>query len=177
MVGRHHQLNGHELEQTQGNSEEQGSLVCCSPWGGKESETTEWLNYNNNHNTSTRNNNLKRKLRKLPSYNSIKNKIPRRKCNQGGEIFLWCLLSHKNLLDVIISWWFLLLSLAAKKQSRMPRYSITKLCLFLLYLVAFPQKILCQPGLDIDLLFILQSPNLVFRFCVYPPAHHLRQSY
>ena len=33
MVGWHHQLNGHEFAQTQGNSEEQGSLGCCSPWG------------------------------------------------------------------------------------------------------------------------------------------------
>ena len=33
MVGWHHRLNGHEFEQTQGDSEEQGSLVCCSPWG------------------------------------------------------------------------------------------------------------------------------------------------
>ena len=32
MVGRHHQLNGHAFEQTPGNSEEQGRLVCCSPW-------------------------------------------------------------------------------------------------------------------------------------------------
>ena len=30
-VGWHHQLNGHEFEQTQGDSEGQGSLVCCSP--------------------------------------------------------------------------------------------------------------------------------------------------
>ena len=33
MVGWHHQLNGHEFEQTPGESEGQGSLVCCSPWG------------------------------------------------------------------------------------------------------------------------------------------------
>ena len=32
MVGWHHQLNGHEFEQTPGDSEEQESLVCCSPW-------------------------------------------------------------------------------------------------------------------------------------------------
>ena len=32
--------NGHEFEQTPGDSEEQGSLVCCSPWGHKESDTT-----------------------------------------------------------------------------------------------------------------------------------------
>ena len=33
-----HQLNGHEFEQTPGVSEGQGRLVCCSPWGGKESD-------------------------------------------------------------------------------------------------------------------------------------------
>ena len=32
MVGWHHQLNGHEFAQTLGDSEGQGSLVCCSPW-------------------------------------------------------------------------------------------------------------------------------------------------
>ena len=36
MVGWHHWLNGQEFEQTQGDSEGQGSLVCCSPWGHKE---------------------------------------------------------------------------------------------------------------------------------------------
>ena len=33
MVGRHHQLNGHEFEQTLGGSGGQGSLACCIPWG------------------------------------------------------------------------------------------------------------------------------------------------
>ena len=33
MVGWHHQLNGHEFEHTPGDSEGQGSLACCSPWG------------------------------------------------------------------------------------------------------------------------------------------------
>ena len=37
MVGWHHQLNGPEFEQAQGDSEGQGSLACCSPWGRKES--------------------------------------------------------------------------------------------------------------------------------------------
>ena len=32
MVRQHHQINGHEFEQTPGVSEGQGSLVCCSPW-------------------------------------------------------------------------------------------------------------------------------------------------
>ena len=40
MVGWHHWLNGHEFEQTRGDSEGQGSLVCCSPWGRKELHTT-----------------------------------------------------------------------------------------------------------------------------------------
>ena len=44
MAGRHHRLNGHESEQTVGDSEGQGSLACCSPWGRKESVTTERLN-------------------------------------------------------------------------------------------------------------------------------------
>ena len=43
MVGWHYQLNGHEFEQTPRDSEQQGSLVCCSPWGCKESEMTEYL--------------------------------------------------------------------------------------------------------------------------------------
>ena len=44
MVRWHHWLNGHEFEQAPGDGEGQGSLVCCSPWGHKESDTTEWLN-------------------------------------------------------------------------------------------------------------------------------------
>ena len=46
MVGRHHSLDGHEFEQALGDGEGQGSLVCCSPWGCKESYTTERLNSN-----------------------------------------------------------------------------------------------------------------------------------
>ena len=40
MVGWHHRLNGHEFEQTPGDSEGQGILLYCSPWGHKESDTT-----------------------------------------------------------------------------------------------------------------------------------------
>ena len=40
MVGWHHRLNGHEFEQTPGDSERQGSLVCCSPSGHKGTDTT-----------------------------------------------------------------------------------------------------------------------------------------
>ena len=48
MVGQHHQLNGHELEQTLGDSEGQGSLACCSPWGHKELDTTWQVNNTTN---------------------------------------------------------------------------------------------------------------------------------
>ena len=44
MVGWHHQLDGHELEQALGVGDGQGSLVCCSLWGRKESGMTERLN-------------------------------------------------------------------------------------------------------------------------------------
>jgi len=44
MVGWHQWFNGHEFEKTPGDGEGQGSLVCCSPWGHKESYMTEWLN-------------------------------------------------------------------------------------------------------------------------------------
>ena len=40
MVGWHHLLNGHAFEQTLGDSEHQGSLICYSPWGRKESDMT-----------------------------------------------------------------------------------------------------------------------------------------
>ena len=41
-------FNGHEFEQSPGDAEGQGSLGCCSPWGCKESDTTEQLDNNNN---------------------------------------------------------------------------------------------------------------------------------
>jgi len=44
MVGWHHWLSGHKFMQTPGDSEGQESLVCCSPWGDKESDITGWLN-------------------------------------------------------------------------------------------------------------------------------------
>ena len=45
MVGWHHQLDGYEFEQALGVGDEQGSLLCCSPWGHKESDMTKWLNW------------------------------------------------------------------------------------------------------------------------------------
>ena len=40
MAGRHHQINGHEFEQTPGDGEGQGGLACCSPWDHKELDVT-----------------------------------------------------------------------------------------------------------------------------------------
>ena len=44
IVGWHHQLDGHEFEQALGVGDGQGGPACCSPWGCKESDTTERLN-------------------------------------------------------------------------------------------------------------------------------------
>ena len=44
MARWHHQLDGHEFENAPRVGDGQGSLVCCSPWGHKESDMTEWLN-------------------------------------------------------------------------------------------------------------------------------------
>ena len=46
MVGWHNRANGHELGQSPGDGEGQGSLACCSPWGCKESDVTKLLNIN-----------------------------------------------------------------------------------------------------------------------------------
>ena len=45
MVGWHHRPDGHEFEQAAGIGDGQGSLAFCSPWGWKELDTTEWLNF------------------------------------------------------------------------------------------------------------------------------------
>ena len=46
MVGWHHQLNGHEIEQALGDGQRQGRLECYSPWGCKQLDTTEQLKNN-----------------------------------------------------------------------------------------------------------------------------------
>ena len=52
MVGWHHRLDGHEFEQALGVGGGQGGLACCGPWGCKESDMTEWLNWMGNLMTS-----------------------------------------------------------------------------------------------------------------------------
>ena len=49
MVEWHHWLDGHEFEQAPGVGDGQGSLACCSPWGGKKSDMTEWLKWNESY--------------------------------------------------------------------------------------------------------------------------------
>ena len=46
MAGWHHGLDGRELEWTLGVGDGQGSLACCISWGRKESDMTEWMNWN-----------------------------------------------------------------------------------------------------------------------------------
>ena len=48
MVRWHHRLNEHKFEQALGVGDGQGILACCSPWGGKELDMTEWLNWTDN---------------------------------------------------------------------------------------------------------------------------------
>ena len=45
MVGWHHQLNGHKFEQAPGVGDGHGTVACCNPWGHKESDMTEQLNW------------------------------------------------------------------------------------------------------------------------------------
>ena len=45
MAGWYHRLDGHEFDQPLGVGDRQGGLACCSPWGRKESDTTEWLKW------------------------------------------------------------------------------------------------------------------------------------
>ena len=46
MVGWHHWLDGHEFEQAPGAGDGQGSLACCSPWGGSQTRLSDWTELN-----------------------------------------------------------------------------------------------------------------------------------
>ena len=48
MVGWYHRLNGREFEQTLGDSEGRGNMVCYSQWGHQKSDTTDRMNNNSN---------------------------------------------------------------------------------------------------------------------------------
>ena len=62
MVRWHLRLNGHEYEQTLGDGDRQGILACCSPWGHKELDTTDRVDYNNNIKSFTQKCDLKGRL-------------------------------------------------------------------------------------------------------------------
>jgi len=49
MVRWHNKFNGHELGRTPGDGDGQEGLACCSPWGHKDSDTTEWLDNDNKY--------------------------------------------------------------------------------------------------------------------------------
>ena len=53
IIGRHHQLSGHEFEQALGDGEGQGSLASCSPWIHKELDTTERLRRTHTYSSTT----------------------------------------------------------------------------------------------------------------------------
>ena len=78
MVGWHHQFDGHESEQTPGVGDGQGSLVCCSPWGRQESDTTERLNW-----TELTPYSLSWETRKVFNSNPLDH-LPHLKCGRGG---------------------------------------------------------------------------------------------
>ena len=59
MVGWHYWIDGHEFDQAQGGGDAQGSLACCGPWGHKESDMTEQLNWTEPPNNSLKLENLK----------------------------------------------------------------------------------------------------------------------
>ena len=81
MTEWHHQLNGHEFEQTSGDSEGQRSLACCSPWGHKESDATEWLHNDNPF--------LQASRPAVPELISV--------CAQRGEDCLFCIYIHRHI--------------------------------------------------------------------------------
>ena len=84
MVGWHHQLYGHEFQQTMEDAEGQGSPACCSPWSCKELDMTWQLNPNNNFNESSN----------LTDKSILQSKEPQQsysvKKSLGSEITLKC---------------------------------------------------------------------------------------
>ena len=85
MVGWHHWLDEHEFEQALGVGDGQGTQLCCSPWGHKEWDTTEWLNWTElNWKLGLCPNSLWKLLCSSPYVNSLK--IPQF-CHSGRHCF------------------------------------------------------------------------------------------
>ena len=96
MVGWHHQLNGHEFEQALGDSEGQGSLACCSPWGYNELDTTERLNNNRSLMSSTH------LVCRVLSWNVIKTQNLKKKPRSPAKLPLWLGATHFPLSHLLL---------------------------------------------------------------------------
>ena len=93
----HHRLNGHEFEQTPGDSAGQGSLECCSPLGNKELDMTQWLNNNVNSYISL----MAQMVKNLPAMQEIQ--VP--SLGWGGMIPLQKEIApHSSILAWRIPW-------------------------------------------------------------------------
>ena len=92
MVGWHHRLSGYKFEEALRYSEGQGSLMCCSPWGRKELDTTERLNNKQNEYASTdAGEDARRTLRLMdPSVSIITAKGPPRPIGPWIWILSYC---------------------------------------------------------------------------------------
>ena len=85
MFGWHHQLNGHEFEQTPEDSEGQGNMACCSPWGLKEQDMPEQLNNNNSFPTASQ-----KRLSEYDSRDSIlMEKLRINSSVSGNQLRVW----------------------------------------------------------------------------------------
>ena len=71
MVGWHHWVDGHEFEQALGVGDGQGNLACCSPWGYKESEMTEQLNWTEKELKSSKSSKVHRKTKQNKTFFTI----------------------------------------------------------------------------------------------------------
>ena len=98
-VGWAHRLNGYEFEQTPGGREGQGSLVCCSPRGPKESDTTERLNSNHRNKRSEEMSNRKRE--KSRSHRSSEDKPQGTACPLRKVVISRALHTHWLLATLI----------------------------------------------------------------------------
>ena len=104
MVGWYQRLNGHEFAQTPGDGKAQGSLLCCNPWGRKESDMTERLN----------NNKLKKKRATKNCHNSSPHKIHNEQLNHvATRVLISPLLPSRSpkWLTWIFDFWIFYLSL------------------------------------------------------------------
>ena len=123
MVGWHHRFNGHEYEQTLGDGQGQGSLVCWSPWGCKEVDKTERLN---NEQESTGIHHLVSKLK--VSRNKL---FPLKSLN--------CENSNKQLFSTIYYYYYsLIVSRAGNEKHDNIMQTITKLVTLTLTTTVIP---------------------------------------